>query len=232
MDSMCEIKRRTAPISVKENTILISWLTKSAEVLALSSLSRRFYIPLSLVNQKVITGSSDPFNRPFFIAVIYLRPALQQNEDRCIDRTISHSSQSYTFKTRNRGVMNVLSQQTHRWTSRKIHYLFSLKVGQTDAARISRKHPTRMRRSRKHFHSPKRSLQESKISHFCGWQPLCGRRHPSCSGTLAVRCTIPTLKMSAGILSSAKTCQTHKLRRSRLPQVQRASKEWLRPCPK
>ncbi len=114
----------------------------------------------------------------------------------------------------------------------KIHYRFQLKVGQTDTAHILRKHPTRMRRSRKHFHSPKRSLQEWKISHFCGWQPFCGRRHPSCSGTLGVRCSIPTLKTSADLLSSAKPAKHTNKEDRGCRKFSVLSKEWLCPCPK
>lgn len=57
------------------------WQSEFVEVTDLSSLSRRFYVPpkfvfisLSLVNQKVITGSSNPFSCLLFIAIIYFRP--------------------------------------------------------------------------------------------------------------------------------------------------------------
>lgn len=234
----------------------MSWQTKSVEVSALSSLSGRFYVPvkfvfisLSLVNQKVITRSSNPFTRPVFIAVIYLRPALhtvpadlrqaavsicgvtlvifinlwkdEPGFDRSrmrIDGTISHSS--YMFKTRNRDVMDVLSRKTHRWTSTV--------AGRWERSIISSR-----------WRSAKRTRPTSRENTPHGWggaenisthlrglsrrarflisvadRPLRSRRHPSCSGTLAVRCSIPTLKTSAGILSSAKTCQTHKRRSS------------------
>lgn len=85
MNSLCgQRELKTKPISTKKNNILIPsgpWQTKFVEVTDLSSLSRRFYvrpkfvfISLSLVNQKVITGSSNPFSGLFFIAMIYFRP--------------------------------------------------------------------------------------------------------------------------------------------------------------